>query len=260
MDLKLSGKTVLVTGASRGIGFAIAQQLAAEGVDLKLTARDPDALASAAEQLRAEYSVHVEIEACDLKDRGAAERLKNRFPNVDILVNNAGDIPAGYIEDVEEEAWRAGWDAKVFGYINLSRAYYRDFREKAAGTIVNILGIAGEMRDAGYIAGSTGNAALIAFTKALGSASPQHGVRVVGISPGPVATDRLEKIQKRKAMARTGDESQWKEAFAAFPFGRAASPDEIAAAVAFLASPLSAYTSGAILTIDGGISAGRAIP
>jgi NAD(P)-dependent dehydrogenase (short-subunit alcohol dehydrogenase family) len=98
-----------------------------------------------------------------------------------------------------------------------------------------------------------------AFTKALGSTSHKFGVRVIGVNPGPCATERYEKLARAKAQERYGDAERWRESTSSLPFGRPASPDEIAAAVVFLASPLSAYTSGAILTIDGGLTGGREI-
>ena len=120
--------------------------------------------------------------------------------------------------------------------------------------IVNIIGAAGEIADSNYIVGATGNAALIAFTRALGATSLDNGVRVNGINPGPVETDRLVMLLKNRALQKFNDESRWGEFCAHFPLGRSASVDEIAAATVFLASPLSNYTSGATLTIDGGLS------
>jgi NAD(P)-dependent dehydrogenase (short-subunit alcohol dehydrogenase family) len=122
-----------------------------------------------------------------------------------------------------------------------------------------VIGISGDILDASYIAGSVGNAAMTAFTKTLGSTSHKFGVRVVGVNPGPCATERYERLARAKAQERYGDPERWREALSTLPFGRAASPDEIAAAVVFLASPLSAYTTGAILTIDGGLTGGHEI-
>jgi NAD(P)-dependent dehydrogenase (short-subunit alcohol dehydrogenase family) len=253
MDLELKGKRVLVTGASKGIGFAVAEAFAQEGCDLRLAARSPDALATAADKLRADYGVDVEWQAVDIAKGG--ERLAALCEGMDILVNNAGSIPAGTVLDVDEERWRAAWDLKVFGYINLSRACYAAMKARGDGVIVNVIGTTAERLDSGYIAGSSGNAALVAFTRALGSTSDAAGVRVVGVSPGPVYSDRLEMLVKRRALARFGDESRWTEILANMPFGRPAQATEIAASVVFLASPRSSYTTGAVLTIDGGLAA-----
>ena len=120
--------------------------------------------------------------------------------------------------------------------------------------IINIIGAAGERLDPNYLAGSTGNAALMAFTKSLAKGAAKDGMRVVGINPGPVATDRLEVMMRGRAKTQFGDETRWKELLAGMSFGRAATPEEIGSAVAFLASPRSGYTSGTILTIDGAAS------
>jgi 3-oxoacyl-[acyl-carrier protein] reductase len=260
MDYRLAGRTALITGASKGIGFAIAQAMAAQGCNLWLISRDGESLSKAAAKISAGSKVRVTTLATDVGAPGAAEHIFKACPGADIVVNNAGSIPSGTIFQVDEAAWRASWDCKVFGYINMSRCYMAAMKERREGVIVNILGIAGELRDAAYLAGSVGNAALIAFTKAMGAWSPQFGVRVVGVSPGPVSTERLIKMQKYKALQKTGSEEGWEKALTTFPFGRAATPEEVADAVVFLASPLSAYTSGAVLNLDGGITGGRPIP
>jgi NAD(P)-dependent dehydrogenase (short-subunit alcohol dehydrogenase family) len=140
----------------------------------------------------------------------------------------------------------------VFGTINLSRSFYAAMAERGKGVIVNVIGAAGEKMDANYIAGSAGNAALMAFTRALGAEAPNDGLRVVAINPGMTATDRMEMLLRRKATATLGDAERWRELVEPLPFKRAATPMEIAAAVAFLASDLSGYTTGTVLTIDGG--------
>jgi NAD(P)-dependent dehydrogenase (short-subunit alcohol dehydrogenase family) len=255
MDLNLAGRRVLVTGASKGIGFAVARAFAHEGCALRLVARSADGLETAAQALRAECGVAVETVALDLASPAARERLAELCTDIDILVNNAGSIPAGTLDDVDEERWRAAWDLKVFGYINLSRACYAAMKSRGRGVIVNVIGTTAERLDSGYIAGSSGNAALVAFTRALGSTSDAAGVRVLGVSPGPVASDRLEMLVKRRAKLRLGDESRWREIFANMPFGRPAQPEEVAASVVFLASDRSSYTTGCVLTIDGGLAA-----
>lgn len=250
MDLQLSGKLALVTGASKGIGRATAMILAQEGCDLALVSRDPAALNAAAEAIRLRSPVSVRTLPADLSKQDAIERVAAEFAELDILVNNAGAIPPGNLLAIGNDAWRAAWDLKVFGYISMCRALYPSLRRRS-GVIVNIIGAAGERLDPGYVAGSTGNAALVAFTKSLAKGAAKDGVRVVGINPGPVATDRLEVMIRGRAKTQFGDETRWKELLGGMSFGRAAMPEEIGSAVAFLASPRSAYTTGTILTIDG---------
>ena len=153
---------------------------------------------------------------------------------------------------MDEETWRRAWDLKVFGYINLTRAVYAQMKLKRSGVILNIIGSAGERMNAAYIAGSTGNASLMAFTRALGGASHADGIRVLGINPGPVETDRLVTLYRKIAETQLGDANRYRELFKSMPFGRPGRPEEIAHQAAFLVSPRSSYTSGCIVTIDGG--------
>lgn len=253
MDLKLKGRSALVTGGSKGIGFSIAQFLAAEGCSLHLVSRTEPDLADARERLRKQYGVPVTIHAMNLAERGTAQSLAARCPDLDILVNNAGSTPRGSLLEVDEDRFRAAFDLKVFGYINMCREFYRQMKGRRRGVIINILGNGGEAPDAGYIAGAACNASLMAFTRALGGQSDRDGIRVVGVNPGPVATERLVGLMKSEAKRKFGDESRWREFERGFPFGRAATVEEIAAAVALLASDLSSYTTGTVVTIDGGM-------
>jgi NAD(P)-dependent dehydrogenase (short-subunit alcohol dehydrogenase family) len=254
MDLGIQGKRALVTGGSKGIGFAIARRLALEGCEVVLVARSATELEAAAGKLHAESGSKVSVLSTDLADREAAARIAAAHPAIDILVNNAGAIPTGTVEQVDADTWRQAWDVKVYGTIDLCRHYLPRMRERRSGVILNIIGAAGEMFDPNYIAGGVGNAALVAFTKTLGSNSLEHGVRVLGINPGPVLTERLLASMRKRAAERLGDPERWREIAARMPSGRAAEVEEIAASAALLCSPLSAYTTGSILTIDGGIS------
>jgi len=253
MDMGLNGRTALVTGGSKGIGLAIASMLAEEGCDLHLVARSQADLEAARDKLTRMAKVDVQIHAMDLAQRGRAAELAALCPRIDILVNNAGSIPRGTVEEIAEERWREAWDLKVFGYINMSREFYRLMKARRSGVIINILGNGGEALDAGYIAGAAGNAALMAFTRALGGPSAKDGLRVIGVNPGPVATERLTGLMQKEARTRFGDASRWQELAAGFPFGRAATVEEIASTVVLLASDRSSYTTGTVFTIDGGI-------
>jgi NAD(P)-dependent dehydrogenase (short-subunit alcohol dehydrogenase family) len=255
MDLQLKGKSVLITGASKGIGLAAAHAFAAEGCDLHLAARSGDALEAARDELIRSHAIAVAIHVTDLGLTANVVELARRCDGVDILVNNAGEIPSGPIESLSEEDWRRGYDLKLFGYITLTREVYRAMKARGAGVIINDIGNSGENWDANYIAGSTANAALMAFTRALGGQSLDFGVRVVGVNPGPVETERMVKINRRRALDWYGDESRWTELREKYPGGRPASAQEVADLMVFLASPRAGYITGSIVTIDGGIAA-----
>jgi NAD(P)-dependent dehydrogenase (short-subunit alcohol dehydrogenase family) len=253
MDLQLDGKRALVTGASKGIGRAAAESLAAEGCSLVLVARTRVDLEVTRESFSARYGVPVEVRACDLSRSEAVDRLTADVGAVDVLVNNAGAIPPGDIEQVDEETWRASWDLKVFGYVNLTRRIYPLMREAGGGVIINVIGAAGERPTPGYIAGSAGNASLMALTRALGGVSRRDGIRVVAINPGLIETERLAVMTRQRAERKLGDPERWRELLdPVYPPGL---PEHIGDLVAFLASPRSANTTGTVVTVDGGSSA-----
>jgi NAD(P)-dependent dehydrogenase (short-subunit alcohol dehydrogenase family) len=260
MDLKLQGRTALITGGSKGIGFGVARWLAAEGCNIRLIARTQADLDEAAKKLKAGAKVDVRSFAIDVADPAARKRAVDGAGEVDILVNSAGGIPGGNLQDVDEAKWRAAWDGKVYGHINMCREVFYRMKERKKGVIINIIGIGGERLDDHYIAGATGNAAIMAFTRALGSTSIDMGVRVVGVNPGPVETERLEFLGRKRAQDRLGDPDRWREFHKNMPLGRPATVDETAAMVAFLCSDLCSYISGTIVTIDGGLTHRGALP
>jgi NAD(P)-dependent dehydrogenase (short-subunit alcohol dehydrogenase family) len=257
MNLGLSGRKVLISGGSKGIGFAAASLLVSEGCDVILVARSGTGLDEAKIKLRSEWDADVQTLAVDIADAVQRDELISAFSDVDILINNAGAIPRGSLDTTDDRLWRSQWELKVFGYINLTRAYLSQMKRRGKGVILNVIGIAGELVDSNYVAGSSGNAALIAFTRAVGGTSIYDGVRVLGINPGPVGTERLIKLQKGMALEKFGDESRWPEFSANLPYGRPATPAEIANTVAFLVSDLSSYTSGTVVNVDGGLSGRR---
>ena len=217
MDLLLRGKSVLITGASKGIGAATAEAFAEEGSDVHLAARSTEAMQALAERLRSAHQVNVIVHTVDLRKSDHLHRLARETAGIDILVNNAGDIPGGSLEKIDETTWRHAWELKVFGYINLTRLVHVDMKSRNQGVIVNIIGAAGERFNYDYITGSAGNAALMAFTKSLGGKSLHYGVRIVGINPGPVETDRHIYLMKTRARNELGDENRYSELMKKLP-------------------------------------------
>lgn len=252
MDLALKGKTVLITGGSRGIGLACAEVFQQEGAHVHLVAVDPERLMHAREILTGTYHLDVGITSADLSDSASVAKVVEACPEPDILVNNAGAIPSGTLQAIDERTWREAWDLKVYGFINMTREYYARFARRGGGVIVNVIGMAGERPDASYVAGTTGNAALMAFTRTMGGASAPDGIRVVGVNPGAVLTDRIIGKFRDIAAEKFGDAERWADLTQHLPLGRAATPREVADVVAFLASERAAYVSGTIVTVDHG--------
>jgi NAD(P)-dependent dehydrogenase (short-subunit alcohol dehydrogenase family) len=254
MELHLKGRTALVTGASRGIGYGVALHLAAEGCNLNLASRNAHDLASARKRITDAHGVEVKIHALDLSREENVLKLAQACGPVDILINNAGAIPHAAITAFDDQSWKAGWDLKVFGYINLTREVYREMCASRRGVIINIAGLAGERPTANYIAGSMGNAALMAMSRALGAEGVGQGVRVIAVNPGGIATERQTESLMARAKHKFGDESRWQEFAVNRPIKRLGTVAEIADVVVFLCSDRASYISGTVITVDAGAS------
>lgn len=254
MDLGLRGRHALITGASKGIGRAVALGLAEEGCGLVLVSRGAEGLDALAEEIRSRYDVPVTTQTADLSRSEEQALVADVAGDVDILVNNAGSNPGGFLEDIPEDLWRKSWDLKVFGYINMTRHIYTRMKARRSGVIVNVIGSSGQRMSANYILGSSGNIALMGFTRALGSRSTDFGVRVVGVNPGLTGTDRATTMLKTWSQGRHGSADQWQSLLGEMdlPFGRMGEPKEVADVVVFLASSRASYVSGTVVAVDGG--------
>jgi NAD(P)-dependent dehydrogenase (short-subunit alcohol dehydrogenase family) len=252
MDLKLKGLRVVITGGSKGIGLAVAHSFAKEGAQPILVSRTLSSLQSAAKEIKAQSGMDCELLAADMASRGSAKSLIEQCGNIDILVNNAGAIPGGTVLDIDEDRWREAWELKVFGYINLVREVLPQMQAKKKGVIANIIGMAGAAPRNAYLCGSTANAALIAFTQAVGGASVAHGVRVFGVNPSPTRSERMQTMLQAQAQKKFEDASRWMELTQSMPFGRMAEPQELADLTTFCCSPLAGYLSGSVINVDGG--------
>ena len=258
MEIDLKGKSVLITGASKGIGYVIAEHMAAEGCDLHLAARDEKAMKELAERLTCERGVTATVHRCDLGQKKEVEALGQACANVDILVNNAGDIPPGTLEQIDGDTWRKAWNVKVYGYVDLTRIIYPHMCARKGGVIINIVGSAARTPNHRYMAGCMANIALNMFTQCLGGESMRHGVRVVAINPGPTVPGRHLQHVMARAKRLLGDENRWPELHAKFPAGRAGKASEVAELVVLLASNRAGFISGTAVDIDGGHSVYRA--
>ena len=261
MDLGLRGKTAVVTGASKGIGLAVARALAAEGVAVAIAARSRDTLEAEARAITRDFSVGAVPYAADLATaegvQAFAAHALERLGHVDILVNNAGAIPAGDIETVDDATWFASYDLKLWGFIRMTRALLPQMRERRTGAIVNITGVQGSQPTGGSIAVGPANAALNNFTKGLANAVGPEGIRVNAIAPGPIRTDRmLRRVEETARRTGRDIEEIIAENGRSVPLGRVGTPEEVANVAVFLVSDLASYVHGAILPVEGGLVVG----
>lgn len=252
MDLGITGKSILITGGSKGIGLACAKTFAQEGARLIIVGREQRALEDAAGQLLACGAMDPSTIQLDLSAAAAVDKLAEQISNVDVLVNCAGAIPGGGLDAIDDKRWRECWELKVFGYISATRHALSAMMGRGHGVIVNIIGVAGEAPRYDYVCGSAANSALISFTQAVGSHSTTKGVRVVGVNPGATQTDRLLKLYRARAAQKFGDEARWPEMLSHLPFGRPTMPEEIADLVVFLSSRRASYISGCVIDASGG--------
>jgi NAD(P)-dependent dehydrogenase (short-subunit alcohol dehydrogenase family) len=251
MQLGLDGKVVLITGGSKGIGLACARAFLDEGARVGIVSRSTDNL----DRARAALGP-VAGHAADLVDPaqalGALDALEAALGPVDVLVNSAGAarrVPPG---DLTPERWRAAFDAKLFTYVNMFDPAVKRMAARGAGVIVNVIGSGGKVAAPTHIAGGAANAALMLATAGLGQAYAGSGVRVVGVSPGLTRTDRVaEGMQAEAVVQGIAVEEARARAEAGIPLGRMAEPEEIAAAIVFLASAKASYVTGVTLTMDG---------
>jgi NAD(P)-dependent dehydrogenase (short-subunit alcohol dehydrogenase family) len=250
MELGLSGRTVLITGGSKGIGLACGRVFLDEGASVVLVARNAAGLEAARDGLGAQG--RVAVMPADLSQPAQRQSVFEAHPDIDILINNAGAIPGGGLLDLSMDTWEQAWALKVMGTIHLTQLYLGAMKRRGSGIICNIIGAAGRSPRYDYVCGGAGNAALMAFTGAVGGRSPEWGVRVFAINPAATRTDRIITLSRTRAQAQLGDADRWEEMLTGLPFGRPIEPDEIARAAAFLASPACGYVSGTVLDVDGG--------
>lgn len=252
MDLQLNNKVAIVTGASRGIGKAIAETLSTEGVKIVLVARSGAELESVARSLPSEAFVH----AIDLREPDSANQIvaqtMEKFGKLDLLVNNAGATKRGDFLILTDQEWMDGFALKFYGAMRLSRAAWPHL-QASQGTIINIVGVGGKSGSAEFTIGGTVNAALMNLTKALADLGIRDGVRVNAINPGSIATERLQiRLQNYAKTNNVSLEEAARRLPREMKIERFGDPVEIARAVTFLASPQAAYIQGSILDVDGG--------
>ena len=255
VELGLSGKVALVTGASRGIGAAICVELAREGMDICLVARDEVKMREVAAGLsNANVQTHVhaaDLRAPDAGDKAVAAAIAT-FGRLDLIVNNAGATKRADFFTLTEEDWQDGFALKFHGYVRMTRAAWPHLRA-SGGSVVNIVGIGSRAGSAEFTIGGSVNVALLNYTKAMADIGVEQGVRVNAINPGLIETDRftrnIERTMRERSLNR---EDAVKHLLISHRTTRVGRPDEIGALTAFLASDKAAFIQGAIIDIDGG--------
>lgn len=255
MDLQLQGKHVLVTGGSRGIGLACAREFLREGARVSLVGRSRAHMDAALAKLK-EEGFTASGGCADLTDAAQALRAVDEAEAaqgpIEILVNSAGAARRTPFDELQPQAWHDAMQAKFFTYIHVMDPVVRRMGARGAGAIVNVVGMGGKVASPTHLAGGAANAALMLASAGLAAAWGPRGVRVNAVNPALTLTERMNEGLAADARLRqiTPDEAL-RLAQARMPLGRLATPEEIAAAVVFLASPRASYVSGAVLSMDG---------
>jgi NAD(P)-dependent dehydrogenase (short-subunit alcohol dehydrogenase family) len=257
MTRRFEGRAVVVTGASKGIGFACAQAFAEEGARVVIVSRSRDNLDAAIARLPQAKAV-----AADLRDPAQAARMVDEaqaaIGDIDVLVNSAGAAKRYAPDDLDAQAWRDALDAKFFSYIYPTSIVVKRMAARGRGAIVNIIGMGGKVASTPHIAGGSANAALMLATAGLAAAYGARGVRVNGINPGGTLTGRVQEgLAVESRMTGVLPDELLARAQAKIPLGRLADPQDIANVALFLASDAASYVTGALIPLDGG--AGRVI-
>ena len=258
MDLGLEGKVALVAASSRGLGRAVAEELAAEGAHLLMCARGESALREAADAVRAASpSVRVLDVAADLSEPADVTRVVEsalrELGRVDVLVTNTGGPPAGPFESHSAEAWQAAVRANLDSVVNLVRGVLPGMKERRWGRIVNVTSIAVKQPVDNLILSNSVRAAVTGFARTLANEVAPFGITVNSVMPGYTATQRVDELAARNASLRgttaADERAVWE---GQIPMARLGDPREFAAMVAFLASERASYTTGASIPVDGG--------
>ncbi len=256
MQLGLEGRVVLITGGSKGIGYACAEAFAAEGARVALVSRSEANLDAAAATLAA-MGREVFCISADLSQRDAGERVvaevERALGPVDVLVNSAGAAKRYAPEELDVAAWHDAMDAKYFSYVHTIQAVLPGMLARARGVIINIIGMGGKVAGPVHIPGGAANAALMLVTTGLAHAYGKKGIRVNAINPGLTLTGRVEEgLAAESRRSGVAPAELLAKGAERIPLGRIARPEEVASVAVFLASGQASYVTGAIVPMDGG--------
>jgi len=259
MDLNLAGRVVIVTGASKGIGYACAEAFAAEGAKVALVSRSQANLDAALARFPRSGSLPIAV-AADMTSYDAADRMvetvEKTLGEIDVLVNSAGAARRYAPDDLDAKAWHDAMDAKFFSYIHPTDAVLKRMLPRGRGTIVNIIGAGGKIATPVHLPGGAANSALMLATVGLASAFGPKGIRINGINPGATLTGRVQEgLKAESRMTGLAEAELLSRNESRIPLKRYGTPEEIARVALFLASDQASYVTGAIISMDGGASA-----
>jgi 3-oxoacyl-[acyl-carrier protein] reductase len=257
MDIRLDGKSAIVTGGSKGLGLAIAKEYAASGADVAILARDKASLDEAKTEIQKSAKAKVAAISCDVSKaapiKAAYDQVMKEFGKVDILVNNAGQSQAGPILDVTDEMWQADFDLKVFAAIRLVRLCMPQMKDRKWGRIINVLNIGAKAPGPRSVPTSVSRAAGLAITKVLAHEGAPHNVLANALHVGVIVSDQIVRRHKREG-TNVSLEDFIKKAGEPVPLGRMGKAEEFAAVATFLASEQAGYVTGTSINVDGGRS------
>lgn len=258
MDLGLTNQVALVTAASKGLGRAIATQLAAEGAHVMIASRGEEALAATAAEIAGSTGAQVHYRAADVSDpddlRELLAETERRFGGVDVLINNAGGPPAGGFDNLDDAAWQQAFELNVMSSVRLIRGVLPSMRARSQGRIVNIASSSIKQPLDNLLLSNTLRLAVVGLAKSLATELAPDGILINTLGPGRIATDRVAALDAGRAtQTGTSVEEVRAQAERAIPLGRYGQPAEFAKVAAFLASPANTYLTGQAFLVDGGM-------
>jgi len=260
MDLKLNGKIALVVASSKGLGKAIATQLATEGADVMLTSRNLEQLELAKQELLKTATGRLECYPCDITKPDDIQALfaatHKRLGTIDILINNAGGPPGGGFEQVDDNAWQSAFELNLLSYVRLIREALPDLKQ-GGGRIINVTSSSIKQPIPGLILSNAFRMGILGLAKSLADELAPFNILINTVAPGRIATDRTAYLDQLKA-DRLGisKEQVTAQSLQNIPLQRYGDPEEFAKVVCFLASGASSYVTGSTLMVDGGMVKG----
>jgi len=257
MEVRLDGKSAIVTGGSKGLGLAIAKEYAASGADVAILARDAATLADAKGEIQKGAKGKVAAISCDVSKmtqiKAAYDQIMSEFGKIDIFVNNAGQSTRGPSETITDEMWQADLDLKLFAQIRFCRLIFPQMKQRKWGRIISVLNIGAKAPGADSAPTSVSRAAQMAFTKVLSQEGAPHNVLVNSLHVGVIVSDQIVRRHRREG-ANVSLDDFIAQAGRAVPMGRMGRAEEFANVACFLASDAASYVTGCAINVDGGRS------